>query len=245
MSAAPPPVPERPLAADLTVYPAKEDTYLLLPFASVPPGTRVLEVGTGGGLIALAAARAGGRVVATDRNASALSQLRREALREGLPVSPVRTDLARGLGRFDRVLSNPPYLPWPEGSGEELDRGTRLALDGGPDGVRFLARLLSDLPDLLVPGGEAFVLVSTVQDPERLADLRDRWRARGGQWEPVANRRLEGEELSVCRLTLDDRPAEPDYPGRSAYRRMDSSSRCPSPNPRGEPVRVQSGYWAR
>lgn len=188
------------------IYPPREDTFLLLPFATVPFGTRVLEVGTGSGLLALTAARSGGRVVATDRSLTALRELRRSASREHLDVRPVRTDLARGVGRFDRVLANPPYLPsLPAPSAEEPE--TRLALDGGPDGCRVLSRLVSDLPEHLFPGAEAFVVVSTVQNPRALASIREDWQDRGGLWSTVASRRLEGEELSVWRLVYRPRPS--------------------------------------
>ena len=100
-----------PRAPDAPVYPPREDTRLLLPFAEVPRGTLLLEVGTGSGLVALAAARRGARVVATDLNPHALRRLRARAREEGVDLALVRTDLAHGLGRFDRILANPPYLP--------------------------------------------------------------------------------------------------------------------------------------
>jgi release factor glutamine methyltransferase len=181
-------------------YPPREDSFLLLPFAHVPVGARVLDVGTGSGLLALAAARAGARVVATDLNPFALRHVRRLASAEALDVSLVRTDLARGLGRFDRVLANPPYLPTrPEE--RDPDRWHNLALDGGPDGLGPTARLLESLPEHLAPGGSACVIASSLQDPERAAELQERWRRIGGL-EIAARRPLEGEELVVWRLTL-------------------------------------------
>jgi len=185
---------------DVDVYGPREDTFLLTPFARVAPGTLVLEVGTGAGSVALAAARHGGRVVVTDLNRRALSQLRATAVREGLEIAPVRTDLARGLGRFDRVLANPPYLPTPEDA-RERDVGTRLALDGGPDGCRVLARFVSDLSNHLTREGVAFVVVSNVQDPGALARIRDGWVGGGGRIEVAAERALEGERLAVWQLS--------------------------------------------
>jgi release factor glutamine methyltransferase len=187
-----------------SVYPPREDSFLLLRFANVAPGSSVLEVGTGAGVAALAAARCGARVVATDRNPEALRRLRSAARAERLDVTVVRTDLAAGLGRFDRVLANPPYLPTrPEE--RDPDRWANLALDGGPDGCRVLGRLVRSLPDHLAPGGAAYVVGSSLQDARALAALRAEWTGRGGDHEVVAERRFEGERLVVWRYGLSGR----------------------------------------
>lgn len=191
----------RAVEADAPVYPVREDTLLLLPFADVRAGTRFIEVGAGSGRAALAAARRGARVVATDLNPHALRRLGETARTERLELGLVRTDLARGLGRFDRLLANPPYLPTrPED--RDPDRWHNLAVDGGPDGCRVTARLLEDLDQHLLPGAAAFVLVSTVQDASALERIRSRWRREGGTLEVVDSRILEGERLDVWRLKL-------------------------------------------
>jgi len=187
-----------------SVYPPREDSFLLVPFAAVASGTSLIEVGAGSGLAALEAARRGARVVATDRNPEALRQLRARALAERLDLSVVRTDLAAGLGRFDRLLSNPPYLPTrPEE--RDPDRWTNIALDGGLDGCRVLARLVHDLPDHLAPGGAAYVVGSSLQAGRALAAIVAEWKDRGGDQEVVADRWLEGERLFVWRFSLRDR----------------------------------------
>jgi release factor glutamine methyltransferase len=188
------------------VYPPREDSRLLLPFARVASGTSVLEVGTGSGVAALEAARAGARVVATDLNPWALAALRHRARKEHLALEVVRTDLGAGLGRFGRVLANPPYLPTtPEE--RDPDPWHNLALDGGPDGCRVLARLVGSLPDHLGPGASAFVVVSSRQDPAALRSIAGRWEALGGRHERVARRELEGETLEVWELARAIRSA--------------------------------------
>ena len=196
-----PPSPAGPDRPDegASVYPPREDTLLILPFAEVAPGTRFLEVGCGAGLAALTAARRGARVVATDVNPHALRRLRALARAEGLDLALVRTDLARGLGRFDRLLANPPYLPTrPEE--RDPDRWHNLALDGGPDGCRVTARLVEEIDRHLTEDGTAFVVVSSRQDPEALERIRRGWAARGGNVQVAASRALEGERLDVWRL---------------------------------------------
>ncbi len=220
--------------SELAVYPAREDTFLLLPLAEVRAGTSLVEVGAGTGLAALRAARAGARVVATDLNRTALARLARAARDAALRVDVVRTDLLRGLGRFDRILANPPYLPT-RPSERDVDLGTRLALDGGPDGCRVLARLVGTLPSHLARGASAYVVVSSLQDPRARLEVLARWRSRGGRHDVVSARALEGERLEVVRLWRPERRrigrrASPAAPRRRA-RRRGTGARRRSPRP--------------
>lgn len=223
-----------------SVYPAREDTLLLLPFARAGPARTVLDLGTGNGRLALEAAGSGSRVVATDLNLHALQALRARAGPALDRLELVRTDLARGLGRFDRVLANPPYLPTLAGE-RDPDRWANLALDGGPDGCRVLRRILRALPGHLRPHGSAYVLVSSVQRPGPLGRAIEAWRARGGTVRRVARRQLEGEVLSVLRLGVRPGSREPKRPRagravrppRGSGGRRRSRERTPSGSSRG------------
>lgn len=143
------------------VYPLREDSLLLASSARVERGERVLEVGCGSGLAALSAARRGARVLASDLNPYALRMVREEAAARGLRVDVARADLFGGLGRFEVVLCNPPYLPSDEDS-RESDRWERAAVDGGRDGHVWVARFLRELPEHLRPGGRAYLLVASL-----------------------------------------------------------------------------------
>ena len=74
----------------------------------------VLDIGTGGGAIALAIAdeHPGAHVTAIDASEDALAVARENAERTGLPVELVHRDLFDGLpeGPWDLVVSNPPYV---------------------------------------------------------------------------------------------------------------------------------------
>ncbi|MFZ3356669.1 MAG: HemK2/MTQ2 family protein methyltransferase [Thermoplasmata archaeon] len=184
-----------------SIYPPREDTALLLPFAEASVPGRLLEIGCGSGTLSLAAARRGTRVVATDLNPYALKRLRQAAAGERLPLDLVRTDLARGLGRFDRILANPPYLPT-NPQARDPDPWHNLAIDGGADGCAVTARILHALPEHLTNTGAAYVLVSSIQSAASLRALDDEWRALGGRRRTAATRALEGERLEVWLLEL-------------------------------------------
>ncbi len=185
------------------IYPAREDTELLLPFAEAPLRGRMLEIGCGNGRLSLVAARRGISVVATDRNPFALRRLAQIARDEQLPLECLRTDLALGLGRFGRILANPPYLPT-EAAARDPDPWQNLATDGGIDGCSVTARILAILPDHLTPSGVAYLVISSVQAAAGVASLRERWLASGGRQRSIADRALEGERLEVWLLDLGE-----------------------------------------
>jgi release factor glutamine methyltransferase len=116
--------------------------------AAVAAGlSRVVEVGTGSGAVAVSlAAETGRRVVATDLSFDALALARENAsaLGQAERVSFVQTDLLGGLrGPFEVVLANLPYIP----SGRILppdvaDYEPDVALYAGPSGTELLERLL-------------------------------------------------------------------------------------------------------
>jgi ribosomal protein L3 glutamine methyltransferase len=121
---------------------------------------RILEIGTGSGCIAIACALAfpDSHVLATDLSWPALQVARLNVGRHGVGdrVHLLQADLLRGVGgRFDLILSNPPYVPDSELTSlpPEYACEPRMALAGGPDGLELVRRILQDAAQHLEPHG--------------------------------------------------------------------------------------------
>ncbi|MFF7314002.1 HemK2/MTQ2 family protein methyltransferase [Streptomyces sp. NPDC008137] len=151
------------------VYAPQDDTELLagaLRDEPLPPGAEVLDVGTGTGALALAAARRGLRVTAVDVSRGAVWAARLNARLAGLPLRIRHGNLfepVRGES-FDLILANPPYVPAPEDGGKP--RGASRAWDAGPDGRLVVDRICREAPALLRPGGVLLLVQSALSDPE-------------------------------------------------------------------------------
>jgi release factor glutamine methyltransferase len=174
------------------VYQPEADTCLLLDAAKVEvrPGDRVLEAGTGSGLIARELAKMTG-VVATEINPHAA------ICAHGAGVDVVRCNLLDAVrGTFDLVLFNPPYLPTEPH--ERIDDWLEYALDGGKTGRAVIERFAEDVGRVLSPGGRVLLLISSLTGLYEVEDLfaRDGFSAAVIRQEPV-----EDEELYVLRIT--------------------------------------------
>ena len=124
------------------------------------PASRIADVGTGSGALAitLAKLRAGAAVFAGDVSPAALEVARANAERLGAAVTFVEGDLGAPLAAhapFSLIVANLPYIPTGELASLPADVRSEpaLALDGGADGLDLVRRLVADAPALLAPGG--------------------------------------------------------------------------------------------
>ena len=142
------------------------------PFADMGRIRRVLDIGTGGGCIALAVARhfPATRVDAVDLSAEALSLARENRRLHGLGkrVRLLNSDLYDALKgrRYDMILSNPPYVGEREMARlpAEYAYEPRQALAAGRDGLDVVRRILAGAGRHLRPGG---LLIVEVGNSER------------------------------------------------------------------------------
>jgi len=194
------------IQVDPEVYDPAEDTYLLLDSLHPHPKEKVLEIGTGCGIIALSCAKDGADVVASDCNPHAVRNCRHNIeqnkarlqgsieVRLGDLFTVVQPD-----ERFDLILFNPPYVPTAEG--ESVEPWLDTATGGGPDGLQVTSRFITEVRRFLTPTGQTYIIVSSQSPPEAVSLLLRRGRLDGCI---VGRHRLEDEEIRCYRLTPAD-----------------------------------------
>jgi release factor glutamine methyltransferase len=153
-------------------------------------GKKVVDLGTGSGLLGLYCALRGAQVTASDVDPLAVEHTAIAARLLGVELQLIVSDLFSQLpGHFDLVLFNPPYLP----SGDKHDR----AIDGGPGGGTVINRFLEELPAHLQKDGTALLLLSSLNDLEVLRHSHSRY-----EFLTIIKRALFFEELEVLRVRL-------------------------------------------
>ncbi len=159
---------------DFCGYKIKVDERVLIPrpeteemvmmaIAAVEEGNSILDLCTGSGAIAIAAYKelqkrgVSCKVTAIDISEEALTLAKENALENGADIRFIQSDLfTRIRGRFDVVISNPPYIASAkidELQREVRDHEPRLALDGGEDGLDFYRKIASSAAKYLNRGG--------------------------------------------------------------------------------------------
>ena len=138
---------------------------------------RVLDVGAGSGAIAISVAqeRPLCEVHATDNSYGVLKTVRKNADRAGVTLHLYHIDLVSGLDELDKsievLISNPPYI-----RSDDLHRlapevrywDPSTALDGGPDGLDFYRRILTEAKPLLANGADVVLEVGDGQTEDVL-----------------------------------------------------------------------------
>lgn len=170
-----------------------------------PNGPRALDVCTGAGAIAvhLKVACPGATVVGVDVDRRAVGCARRNGVRTVLADLAAHDPPFR-LGAFDVVTAVAPYVPTDELltlPADVLRWEPRRSLDGGPDGLRLVRRIIDMAARLLPTGGWLFLEVGGEQDRASAAALADAgfdslepWADEDGDLRGIGARRVAAEE---------------------------------------------------
>ena len=175
----------RPFRVDPRVLIPRPETELLVEavLARLPSETSfpVLDLCAGSGCIAatLAAERTGLSVVAVEIDPGALEVAREnvQALGVAERVELLQGDLFAPVSSrtFAAVVSNPPYVATAKIAGlmPEVQREPRSALDGGPDGLAIVRRIVREAGRHLAPGGWLALEIGEEQGPALLTLLTE------------------------------------------------------------------------
>jgi release factor glutamine methyltransferase len=152
----------------------RPETETLVDLALARRPTTVVDVGTGSGCIAVALAVRLPQVsvCAIDISPAALVVARSNVERHGVAdrVQLIAGDvLSPRPGPADLIVSNPPYVSTGDCAALPIsvrDHEPRLALDGGPDGLAVVRRLLAQAPAVLAPGGAILVEIGADEGEE-------------------------------------------------------------------------------
>ncbi len=165
---------------DFYGYKIKVDERVLIPrpeteelaslvIGSAEENCNILDLCTGSGAIAIAVYKElekrgkAPKMTAVDISADALDLARENAEANGADIFFMQSDLFKRLrGRFDIIVSNPPYIPTGniEGLQKEVrDYEPRLALDGGVDGLEYYRKIAQEASKYLNRGGTVILEV--------------------------------------------------------------------------------------
>jgi release factor glutamine methyltransferase len=172
-----------------TAYEPREDSFLLLEALAQLSleGMRVLDMGTGSGILAAYSALRGAEVTASDIDSEAIRALGTLSQRLGIRLRLLVCDLFAEINdQFDLVVFNPPYLP--------SSRVNDPTVDGGDEGTGVIKRFLDELNQHVTESGYGMFLASSLNRPDNL-----RQRYPDMDFEVMRQRQLFFETLYVMR----------------------------------------------
>ena len=147
---------------------------------SLKDGDTVLDLGTGSGCITVALGKEAEKkgikdltLYASDITDKALRMSEENFLNYDLDVTTRKANVLIGLAKFDKIISNPPYIK--ENEKKDMDQNVlqnepKEALFGGKNGIEFYEKFAKQVRDHLNSHGE-FFLEYGFSEKEQLEDL--------------------------------------------------------------------------
>ncbi len=164
------------------IYEPAEDSFLILRhIRAYSKSKRVLDMGSGSGILAFEAVKYAKSVTAADINPRAVKKLKSK-------LNAVQSDLFSNIeGRFDLILFNAPYLPDGEAGSIETD--------GGESGSETIERFLKEAKAHLAPRGIILLVFSSYT-----GDLDSLFKREGYSFKQVDKEKLFFEQLYLYEL---------------------------------------------
>lgn len=179
------------LCLDDQVYEPAEDTELLLDLIKVKRGEKVIEIGSGTGILSVFAAKNGAKVIAVDINPFAADSTLCSARLNNVDVDVINGDMFSFLRKekFDAAIFNPPYLPF-----EEYDSWIQFSWSGGKTGAEPLLRFLN------IDSSRLYIVFSSLSDEDLIISKieKSNLKIRTKREKQIGLETLYGLELVKC-----------------------------------------------
>jgi release factor glutamine methyltransferase len=174
------------------IYEPREDSFLMEKAVKKYACGKVLDMGTGSGIQAIAAAKNKKvrSIIAVDINKEAVIIALHDAMKRGIPLSVQQSNLFDNIDeKFDTIIFNPPYLP--------TQKPKDLALDGGKKGYELIQKFLKQAKKHLEENGTILLLFSSLTDKSKVDEILTKNKYK---FKEVDKLKLDFEELYIYKI---------------------------------------------
>jgi release factor glutamine methyltransferase len=178
------------------MYTPSDDTFLLADCITAYSGSWALEIGVGSGLLLDILEKNFTYVAGSDIDLQALQHKKTRAASSSSNLLLVCCDAgsAFGIGKFDLIVSNPPYLP-----NDDNNNNLDLTVNGGHTGIETTIHFINSALPLLAEDGKLLVVISSFANSSALDKLI---LENNMHKKVIKEKRLFYETLSIVELSL-------------------------------------------
>jgi release factor glutamine methyltransferase len=177
------------------MYAPSDDTFLLANCIKQYNGRRALEIGVGSGFLLNILEKNFAYVVGSDIDLQVLQYCKQQTPSTNLLLVCCDAGSAFGIGKFDLIVSNPPYLPNDDGDNSILD----TTIHGGPTGIETTVHFVNSALPLLAGDGKILMVISSFANSSTLDTVAVK---NNMHKKVVKEKRLFYETLYVVELSL-------------------------------------------
>jgi release factor glutamine methyltransferase len=176
------------------MYAPSDDTFLLADCIRQYNGRRALEIGVGSGLLLNILEKNFAYVAGSDIDLQALQHCKQQKTSANVLLVCCDSGSAFGIGKFDLIVSNPPYLP-----NDDNNNIRDPAVHGGPTGIELTVHIINSALPLLAGDGKMLIVISSFANSSAL----DKVVVENKMHKKVLKKkRLFYETLSILELSL-------------------------------------------